>query len=634
MAAKSSWHGIRRKRVSRRRMLAAAGTGAAGLAALAAAGGRGVIAAPGDPPRVQGAPVRGGRYAVPITYDWGTLDPLVSVGGATTYFPRLYNALMARSTRQTDFLFFDLAEALEQPDEENYVFHIRSSVRIAPNDLGIPQRDMDAFDAKSWQDRVTADVNALLRGLTLHWLDSYGAPDAQTFTMRTRGPYTYFYFRIGDPLGSTIPPREFWERGISLLDQGVGAGPFVVRPGSFHESGSATLDRNVNYYRTDPRTGIQLPYVDGIDVLRITDALARRTAFMDRQIHEIGTASIAEVEEFQGWIDDLQVYEEPQDTFISFVMNPTRPPWDDERIRKAAMFALNRQEYVDRIVGGAGQPDGLVPWPLGDFALPPEELEQLQPYDPARSRQLIRDATGEDTIRVGMMYPAASSIQFHDQHLPIFLQQMHDAGFEIDQEPLDFTTWLSRYISVDYNASLSLNQVYETAETPLDWHSSQGPQGDGQFGIGIGALYPEVDEAIMDSKRVVDLDQQAEAVRDAQRLIYEKGPAFLPIMSWNAFVLRHPFVRDWYPGLGKAGLYLNDWWLDLPPPPTELLGDVDCDGRVDSADAAAVLQQHAGRTSWLPCQGNADVNDDGRVNSIDAALILQYEAGMIPSLPP
>jgi len=42
---------------------------------------------------------------------------------------------------------------------------------------------------------------------------------------------------------------------------------------------------------------------------------------------------------------------------------------------------------------------------------------------------LIRAATGQDTIQVKVMYPV-SDIQFHDQHLPIFLKQMKEAGFD------------------------------------------------------------------------------------------------------------------------------------------------------------------------------------------------------------
>ncbi len=63
-----------------------------------------------------------------------------------------------------------------------------------------------------------------------------------------------------------------------------------------------------------------------------------------------------------------------------------------------------------------------------------------------------------------------------------------------------------------------------------------------------------------------------------------------------------------------------------------VLGDVNCDGIVNSIDAALILQFVAGLVSSLPCAQNADVNHDGQVNSIDAAIILQYTAGLISHL--
>jgi hypothetical protein len=65
-----------------------------------------------------------------------------------------------------------------------------------------------------------------------------------------------------------------------------------------------------------------------------------------------------------------------------------------------------------------------------------------------------------------------------------------------------------------------------------------------------------------------------------------------------------------------------------------VLGDVNCDGVVNSIDAALTLQHDAGMTISLGCPSGADVNEDGAANSLDAALILQYDAGLIPSLPP
>ncbi len=78
---------------------------------------------------------------------------------------------------------------------------------------------------------------------------------------------------------------------------------------------------------------------------------------------------------------------------------------------------------------------------------------------------------------------------------------------------------------------------------------------------------------------------------------------------------------------------------NTPVPPTSTPtssggdGDVNCDGNVNSIDAALVLQFIAGLLPSFACPGGADVNESGDVNSIDTAIILQFSAGFIPSLP-
>ncbi len=71
-----------------------------------------------------------------------------------------------------------------------------------------------------------------------------------------------------------------------------------------------------------------------------------------------------------------------------------------------------------------------------------------------------------------------------------------------------------------------------------------------------------------------------------------------------------------------------------PTPLAEESGDANCDGRVSSLDALAMLQFAAGLLDSLPCQGDADVDGDGRVNALDAALVLQRDAGMVARLRP
>ncbi len=566
--ARSFWNTYTAQRISRRRVLQSAGVAgaAAGAAWLAGCGGSGdpptggtATPASSTTPADDGPPKLGGRYKGVNQAAWGTIDPLVSVGTATGIMPKFYNTLISRSNVDPNFVFYDLAQSFEQPDDSTYIFKIRPGVKIAPNSMGIPERDLDALDAQKWIERVRADTNAISRKFTEPWVDSAVA-SGDTFTLKTKGPYAWMLSSIGRALGGCIPPRETFEQNMNLKAQAAGAGPYKIS--SYQESGSISLERNPNYYRKDEKSGLQLPFMDGIDTVVIADRQARKTGFLSKQTYSYGAQDAAEAKDLVAKNKELRISRSPSFTFISFSMNPKREPWNDDRIRKAALHALDRKQFVDLIVGeGEGKPDGLVHWPTGPFAFNETELDEFQKYDPKMSRDLIKAATGNDTIKVKITYPI-SDIEFHDKHLPIFLKQMRDAGFDVQEDPKDFTGWLGDYTDVKYDASLSLNQIYETPEIALDWQHSKGPAGDSHFAVGVGIIKPEVDAAIIDSKKATTLEDLIARVRSAQKVVYEAGPSFLPIMSWYAYTNYWTFVKN-TPELGDTGTFLSNTWLDL-----------------------------------------------------------------------
>ncbi len=62
------------------------------------------------------------------------------------------------------------------------------------------------------------------------------------------------------------------------------------------------------------------------------------------------------------------------------------------------------------------------------------------------------------------------------------------------------------------------------------------------------------------------------------------------------------------------------------------IGDINTDGKINSADALLVLQSSTGVITLTDTQKLlADVNKDGKINSTDALLILQYATGKITS---
>lgn len=90
-----------------------------------------------------------------------------------------------------------------------------------------------------------------------------------------------------------------------------------------------------------------------------------------------------------------------------------------------------------------------------------------------------------------------------------------------------------------------------------------------------------------------------------------------------------------YQGSGDRGAYEN---TNVPPTSTEL-GDVDCDGDVDSADALAILQYSVdirGNGGNCPISNTStqinalagDVNDSGDTSATDALLVLQCAVGI------
>jgi ABC-type transport system substrate-binding protein len=228
-------------------------------------------------------------------------------------------------------------------------------------------------------------------------------------------------------------------------------------------------------------------------------------------------------------------------------------------VRRAISRAINRDEYVEIIYRGDAQPNGLVHWPLGTYALPGDELESTyQPFNLEEARALVQEAGG---VRFRMVYPSETTIQEHGQHLPIFLRQMDAAGIAVEPEAVDFAAWVSRYQSLSYDSSLALNQIYETPELPLLFHTSGGPFGDKSYIQGLGDA--EIDAAVVKANSTLDFDERLEAVHGAQRLIYERDPMFLPLVSPYIYWAHASVLKNIPTGIGTTAWLLSNYWMDV-----------------------------------------------------------------------
>jgi ABC-type transport system substrate-binding protein len=168
--------------------------------------------------------------------------------------------------------------------------------------------------------------------------------------------------------GLILPKHDV--EGTSLLNDynttpWVSCGPFVVdqwAPGEF-----VKLVRNDNFWKTDPETGQQLPYLDTVIFRFIPETAALINAFKAREVDVINPPPAA-----LGMIEDLQALE-PEGASVEVL---TGPQWEhmmfqfgDGRLvanpgsynqyiqyRKAIAHLIDRQKIVDEILFGQVEP--------------------------------------------------------------------------------------------------------------------------------------------------------------------------------------------------------------------------------------------------------------------------------------
>lgn len=561
------WQKRMEARISRRRVLAAsAGIGAAacalplvgcssGKTSASPTAAPGKTAAPGTPDTLNagGTPKRGGRYAVTYAADFGSFDPHIGIAVASEVaFPRMYNVLVNQSAARPEFFVHDLATSYENPDQTTFIFKIRPGVKVTPNDLNVPERDLDPEDVRVTFERIANEKQANNYNFAHEYVDKV-TPSGDTVTITTTRPYAWFISRIG-LFTNTIVPRELLAGDVGrLASSGAGAGPF--RLVELKTGQSAKFDRNPNYYGKDDATGQQLPYVDGFDVLLIADRSAAHTALLSGQVDQYMPADGREAGALNG---QFTIGRDPNFSFISFIMNPTRAPFQDARVRRAISRAINRDDYVRVVFGGEAKPDGLIHWSLGSYALDPKELaDTYQPFNLDEAKQLVQQVGG---IKFKMMYPADFSLESHSAHLPIFLGQMKAAGIEVESDPQPFSTWLDNLTKINYDCTLSPNQIYESPEVTLGFHLMSGPFGDGTYVRGLGD--PEIEAGVKKANETLDLQARIDAVHQVQKVIYGKDPACFPLVTPYDYTAYAKRMHDIPSGIGTSAFLVNTFWVD------------------------------------------------------------------------
>jgi peptide/nickel transport system substrate-binding protein len=553
MALESYWQRMANRRWARRTFLkgaAALAAGTAGASMVGCGGGKEEgQAGEATRPAAEETPRPGGRLQFSIDVNFISIDPHLTVGSGMAIVDWIYSYLFHYSGTLPDVMLWDTAEAMERPDDLTYRFSLRRGVRTPPNSPLVPERELTSDDVLATIERVR-DLPGSTGGVFIRQqVDSFTAPDPWTVVVKTKKPYAWTLDALGSPVGGCIIPRELIDAGTDLRTQGGGAGPFFLE--HYRDGEIASVTRNVNFWAV-PR-----PWIDGIDFRIIMDRAARRTAFLSRQVDMYYPATIREADEIESRNDHIVIQKEPALIYISLGMRADREPFKDPRVRRAIARGLNQQELIDKLAFGEGKPNGPVAWSLDFWALDQEEVKRLQPYDPQEARSLLQAAGYGDGLKLPTVHPEG---QGTTDQITVLLEQMKAIGVELELQPLPLTAWyFDRYQKGNFTFTVAPNLPYESPTVALRFFHSDGVQGDGNW---HGFSDPEVDAAVEQADRTLDLDERAELVREAQRVIISKDPPMLHTFSGYDYTALWDYVKGMKPEMRSLALYNKDFWLD------------------------------------------------------------------------
>ena len=363
-----------------------------------------------------------------------------------------------------------------------------------------------------------------------------------------------------------IVPHEVVEKYGDMADwhNSVGSGPFILK--DYVGSSVAKLERNPDYWDTDPvgpGKGNQLPYIDGMQYLIITDASTRlaalRTGKVDRLV-DINYDDAATIRSSAPNIMEREVNLGGDARYI--YMNSQKAPFNDVRVRRALSMATDLETIKDTINHGLGQ---VLTWPVeyipayADIYLGlddpemPDSVKELYTYNPDKAKELLADAGYPNGFKT-----TALISQVEADYFSIIKDMWSKIGVDLELDVREIGARNATYRTGDYEivgdagGRGPLSVFYHMVT--MVGHSPAG-------GSGSNILDPVIDEASekMQSLYLVDSQAAMATFKDSMKYVLDQAYVISrPIYPLTTFWW--PWVKN-YSGEYSVGYIRWDNWV-------------------------------------------------------------------------
>ena len=470
----------------------------------------------------------GGTFIGAITSDIQTVLPFLAEEEASiAVASQVFESLVGGDIRTGQMAPTGLADSWEiAPDNRTYTFHLNQDAKWHD---GV---DVTADDVQFSLDALAnPEVGSVYTGSFVETVESWRVIDEHTVELVAVEPVYTFLFDITT---AWIVPKHIWgevpvtewrtDPGATGADPSrvIGSGPFKF--GEWRHGESITLNRNDDYYG-------KVPYLDSY-VLRIwPDQTAVVNALLNGEIDAAGLepADIASVEGTPG----INVAHYPTQAFVYYEFNldpEVTTRWQDERVRQALLYGLDRESIVtDILLGYAEVAQGTQP--VISYAYAPDQITTKYTYDPDQSKALLAEAGWTDTDGDGVVDKDGQSLSFEllypsgspttDQIVAYMQDAWGAIGVSATPRSLEFPALIE---------ATTTNPTFEVALYGFNWDATfiqDTMFGCAQYQVGFNDMKycnPDLDAINAEAKRIFDEDARRELLIQATNIVNDEQP--------------------------------------------------------------------------------------------------------------